>query len=104
MVRLYHTPYWISDLSKQGTIAPEDQQWMLSSILPEAIRYGMRKIANVYFQGQNNEEYRKRIKETALKLGVEIEFFIDRKNAEDWVDQLIESHEPTPKSIHANLD
>jgi hypothetical protein len=96
MVRIYHTPYWISDLSQQGTISPEDQKWMLTSILPDAIRHGMRKIANVYFSGQNNEEYRNRIRETALKLGVEIEFFIDRKKAEDWVDHLIETIERTP--------
>lgn len=95
MVRLYHTPYWISDLSRQGTISPEDQKWMVTNILPDAIRHGMRKIANVYFVGQNNEEYRNRIKETSLKLGAEIEFFTDRKKAEDWVDHLIESNETT---------
>jgi hypothetical protein len=86
MVRLYHTPYWISDLSKQGIISPDDQKWMVTTIMPEAIRQGLRKIANVYFEGQNNEDYRARIKETSIKLGAEIEFFTDRQKAEKWID------------------
>lgn len=98
MVRIYHTPYWISDLSRQGTILPEDQQWMVSSILSEAIAHGMRKIANVHLPGQNNEAYRNRIKEAALKLGAEIEFFTDRKSAEDWIAHSIEHQELTAKT------
>jgi signal transduction histidine kinase len=90
MVRLYHTPYWMSDLSKQETISPDDQKWMVTTIMPEAIRQGLRKIANVYFEGQNNEDYRKRVKETSIKLGVEIEFFTDRKKAEIWIDDSAE--------------
>ncbi len=91
MVRLYHTPFWISDLTKQGIVSTEDQKWMVSTILPEAISQGLRKIANIYFDGQPNEDYRNRIKETALKHGAEIEFFNDRKQAEEWVDSFIES-------------
>jgi signal transduction histidine kinase len=94
MVKLYHTPYWISDLSKQGKILPEDQVWMVTTILPESVRQGLRKIANVYREDQHNEDYRNRIKETVLKLGIEIEFFTDRKKAEEWVDSLLEQ-QPT---------
>jgi hypothetical protein len=90
MVRLYHTPCWISDLTNQGNISPEDQKWMVTTILPEAIRNGLHKIANVHFEGQNNEDYRTRIKETSLKLGAEIEFFTDRKKAEDWIVHFVE--------------
>ncbi len=91
MVRLYHTPFWLSDLSKQGIVSTEDQKWMVNTILPEAISQGLRKIANIYYDGQPNEDYRNRIKETTLKLGAEIEFFTDRKRAEEWVDSFIET-------------
>lgn len=97
MVRLYHTPSWISDLSKQGIISQEDQKWMVTSILPEAIRQGLRKIANVHFNGQDNEDYRSRIKETTIRLGAEIEFFTDRQKAEEWVDQF---SEPLAKTVN----
>lgn len=96
MVKLYHTPFWISDLSKQGKIAPEDQQWMVTTILPEAVRQGLRKIANVYQKDQHNEDYRNRIKEAVLKLGIEIEFFTDRKKAEEWVDSFLDQ---TPNPV-----
>ncbi len=85
MVRLYHTPFWIADLSKQGIIPTEDQVWMVATILPEAVKLGLRKIANVYDERQHNEEYRKRIAETLIKLGAEIKFFTDRKKAEEQV-------------------
>ncbi|HEV8515959.1 MAG TPA: HAMP domain-containing sensor histidine kinase, partial [Cyclobacteriaceae bacterium] len=102
MVRLYHTPYWISDLSKQGTISPDDQKWMVTTIMPEAIQQGLRKIANVYFEGQTNEDYRKRINEAAAKLGVEIELFTDRKKAEDWIDDSTTLNSKIQK--HADTD
>ncbi len=92
MVRLYHTPFWLSDLSKQGIISAEDQKWMVSTIFPEAVKQGLRKVANVYTEGQPNEDYRSRIKETALKLGAEIQFFTDRKKAEEWVDISFDPH------------
>jgi len=92
IVRLYHTPSWVSDYRNQGVIQPADQQWMVSTIFPEAVRQGLRRVANVYSEDQHNEDYRKRIKETALRLGVEIEFFTDRKQAEDWIDRFIEVH------------
>jgi signal transduction histidine kinase len=91
MVKLYHTPFWISDLSRQGTILPEDQVWMVTTILPEAVRQGLRKIANVYQEGQHNEDYRARIKDAVVKLGIEIEFFTERIKAEEWVERSFES-------------
>ncbi len=86
MVRLYHTPIWISDLTRQGTILKEDQQWMVTTIFPEAVRQGLRRVANIYSEEQHNEDYRARIKETALKLGAVIEFFTSRKQADEWAE------------------
>lgn len=90
IVRMYHTPFWISDYREQGTIPPADQQWMVSTIFPEAVRQGLRRVANVYSETQHNEDYRKRIRDTALKLGVEIEFFTTNKQAEEWIESFLE--------------
>ncbi len=94
MVRLYHTPFWLSDLTKQGTIPVDDQIWMVNTILPEAIRQGLRKIANIYHASQRNEEYRNRVKEVVVKRGAEIQFFTDRKVAEAWIDDTIRPAQP----------
>ncbi|HEY3430820.1 MAG TPA: ATP-binding protein, partial [Cyclobacteriaceae bacterium] len=58
IVRLYNTPYWLSDLRKQGTIPPEDQKWMSENILVDAIQNGLKRIAGIYNPVQHNEDYR----------------------------------------------
>lgn len=103
MIKLYHTPFWISDFSKQEIISPEDQKWVVATILPEAIRQGLRKIANVYGAEQlANEDNLHQIKEIFQKFGAEIEFFTDRKKAEDWVDHFVEPTVTPTQSAHAN--
>lgn len=87
MVRLYHTPFWLSDLTKQGTIPAEDQLWMVTQILPEAVKQGLRKIANVYNEVQHNQDYLNRIEKACAKLGAEIKFFTERSEAEEWIDR-----------------
>jgi two-component sensor histidine kinase len=87
IVRLYGTPYWISDIRKQGIIPVDDQKWMVESILIEAIQNGLKRIAGIYDPEQQNEDYRNRIKAPAHKLGVEIDFFTSRKDAEGWIDE-----------------
>ncbi len=86
MIRLYHTPYWISDLRNQGKVSAEDQVWMVSTILPEAIKNGLIKIANIYDEAQSNEDYRARIREALAKLNTEVQFFTDLKKAEECVE------------------
>jgi signal transduction histidine kinase len=90
VVRIYRTPFWISDLRKQGVVQLHDQQWMASSVFPEAISYGMRKVAHVYEEGQNNADYRIRTKEVAVKLGAELEFFTSYNKAEEWIETYIQ--------------
>ena len=43
----YNTPNWVSDISQQGYIEKEDQQWMLATILPEAAKNGLKRIASI---------------------------------------------------------
>lgn len=86
MVRLYHTPYWISDTRNQGKVSAEDQIWMVSTMLPEAVKNGLTKIAMIYEKAQSNEDYRVRIQEAFAKLDTEVRFFTDLKKAEECVE------------------
>jgi len=90
VVRIYRTPFWISDLRKQGVVQVHDQQWMASTVFPEATSYGMRKVAHVYDEGQNNADYRLRTKEVAVRLGAELEFFTSYNQAEEWIENFME--------------
>lgn len=60
MLRLYNTPFWMSDLRKLGQVAPEDQKWMLTTILPDAINLGLSHIAVIYDPAQHNDDYLKK--------------------------------------------
>jgi signal transduction histidine kinase len=86
-VKAYNTPNYIADLTRQGHILREDQEWMFHHMLPEAARYGLKRIAAVrpdkndpllkeYFAGINN---------TVLKLGIEQSFFFSFHEATNWI-------------------
>lgn len=86
MMMLYHAVYWISDMRKQGTILIEDQKWMFSEIFPGAVQNGLKKGVCIYDPEQHNEDYRGRLGQTSLTLGVETAFFKSYQSAEAWIE------------------
>ena len=87
MVQLYNTPTVISDMRKQGNINPEDQLWMVNSILRDSIRHGLKNVCGVYDPVQHNEEYRKKIEMVGRQEGITIEFFMTKREAEAWIEK-----------------
>ncbi|MBI3220763.1 MAG: hypothetical protein HYZ44_14710 [Bacteroidetes bacterium] len=90
IVKMYHTPYWISDLRLQGTVSVDDQRWMLQTIFPEANKNGLVQVAIIYNPQQHSAEYPDRIKAAAIGLGINIQFFENRTTANEWVRQSFE--------------
>ena len=86
MMMLYHAVYWISDMRKQGTILIEDQKWMFSEIFPGAVQNGLKKGVCIYDPEQHNEDYRGRLGQTSLTLGVETAYFKSYQSAEAWIE------------------
>jgi signal transduction histidine kinase len=86
-VKVYNTPNYIADLTEQGFIGRDDQQWMFTEILPEAAQYGMRRIAGVVAPNAEKavQVYYKGIRESLKKLGIEQEFFFSMSAAADWL-------------------
>lgn len=93
ILRLYNTPFWLSDLRNQGRVPAEDQIWMLTTILPDAIINGLTHIAAIYDTGQHNEDYLARIKENILQAGATVKFFKQTYEAEAWFESVLESME-----------
>ena len=91
IVKLYHTPYWISDIRNQGVVSAEDQQWMVQTIFPEANKNGLVQSALIYNPQNHVAEYPERIKVAADSLGITVHFFENRKNADAWVQQSFEN-------------
>lgn len=46
-MKVYNTPSWIMDLSRQGPVDPLDEQWLLTEIIPQATENGLVRIAAV---------------------------------------------------------
>lgn len=86
LMMLYNTPYWISDMRKQGNVAVSDQKWMFNEIFPAAVQHGLRKGVCIFDPEQHNEAYRERLKVTSLSLGIETFFFESYQGAEEWID------------------
>jgi signal transduction histidine kinase len=86
-VRTYNTPSYISDMTHQGTIAAEDQAWMLREILPPAIENGLRRIAAIRADIDDPlaSQYLSDIIITIRTLGAEQQFFPSFDQAFDWI-------------------
>ncbi len=85
MVKMYHTPYWISDLRQQGVVSTDDQRWMLQTIFPEANKSGLTQVAIIYNPQNHTTEYPTRIRVAAESMGIAIQFFDNRKSADEWI-------------------
>lgn len=86
LMMLYHTPYWISDMRKQGAISVDDQKWMFREIFPASVQHGLKKGVCIYDPDQHNEDYRERLRQTSLTLGIETLFFESYQAAEEWIE------------------
>jgi len=88
-VKAFNTVNYISDISNQGFVSTEDQQWMLTSIVPEAIHSGLRRICNVKpaYAAKESNEYIDKIRENLLKLGAQYEVFPSLYEATQWIQE-----------------
>jgi hypothetical protein len=91
IVKSYRTPFWISDFSHRGSITIDDQQWVVTKMMPEAVRNGLRKIAGIYDDVGGETERFRRLEKIAESYGVEIKFFTDRGPAEKWIEGFSEA-------------
>jgi hypothetical protein len=94
MMMMYHSTYWISDMRKQGEVQMDDQKWMIKEIFPAAVQQGLKKGVCIYDPEQHNKDYRERLRQTSLVLGVETFFFESYQSAEEWIEQQEEANRP----------
>ncbi len=88
-VKAFNTVSYISDISNQGFVSTEDQQWMFTYIVPEAIQSGLRRICNVKpaYAAKESNEYINKIRENLLKLGAQYEVFPSLYEATQWIQE-----------------
>lgn len=83
----YNTPNWISDLSEQGHIAKEDQLWMLTTILPEAAKNGLKRIVSIQPLEKDLEtrEYLEAVELNIAKFGIRYKSFGTLPETMEWL-------------------
>jgi len=89
LLSAYNTPNWVSDISHQGQITKDDQLWMLNTILPEAAKNGLKRIASV--QSANNDtlvkEYLDAIELNISKFGIRYRSFQTQQETIQWIQE-----------------
>jgi signal transduction histidine kinase len=84
-LKIYKTPGWISDVRRQGVVSAEDQQWLVQSLGPEAIRYGLKRIAVIGFKDTVRSDYYELIRKTSAANGLELQVFNSMEEALEWM-------------------
>jgi signal transduction histidine kinase len=85
----YNTPTWVSDMSKQGQIENEDQVWMLTTILPEAAKNGLKRIASIQpnIYDPKVKAYLDAIETNISKLGIRYKSFRNSHETIAWIQE-----------------
>ena len=83
----YNTPNWVSDISLQGPISKEDQIWMFTTILPEAAKNGLKRIATIQPLASELkvQEYLSDIEMNISKFGILYKSFRNHRETLAWI-------------------
>lgn len=90
-LKTYNTPGWITDLRLQGVVQDEDQKWFLTTIVPEAVRCGLKRVAAVGFLDPILKSYYDRMATNTKKFGVELQVFEQMEDAITWMRKFIKN-------------
>lgn len=88
-VKVYNTPAYISDVTNQGYISREDQQWLIKEVLPVAVQNGLKHVAIVQSAQENSDtkEHVDKILDILLTLDIQQQVFPTMEHAMEWVKQ-----------------
>ncbi len=84
-LRTYHSPGWIADLRQQGVVPEADQKWFTTTVLPEATKNGLLRIATIGFRDPSRVVYYERMQRRAAELGFVLLDFDSLPLALDWM-------------------
>ena len=83
----YNTPTWVSNISRQGPVDKADQTWMLTTILPEAAKNGLKRIASIQPIESNfiTQDYLDAIEANISKFEIRYKSFISEEETMAWI-------------------
>lgn len=88
-VKAYNTPNYLADITAQGPIDAVDQQWMFETVLPEAARNGLVRIALVQPDASDTRiaTYIQLLGQQLASLGMTIYWSTSPEAAMDWIQE-----------------
>jgi len=84
-LRTYNTPAWIADLRSQGAVNEVDQKWFMSTVLPQAVMCGLKRIGTIGFLDPIREDYYKKMQVKTHEMGIELQVFSTMEDAKAWM-------------------
>jgi len=89
-LKTFNTPGWIADLRLQGVVDDAEQFWFMSTVIPEAVRCGLKRIAAVGFDLPIRKDYYQRMIDKTSKSGVTLKVFDSLEAAVVWMEGFIQ--------------
>lgn len=89
-LKTYNTPGWIADLRLQGVVDDAEQFWFMSTVIPEAVRCGLKRIAAVGFNDPIRKSYYNRMIERTAESGITLKVFNSLEAAVGWMEGFIQ--------------
>jgi signal transduction histidine kinase len=88
-LRFYNTSNWLSDITNQGPVAPEDQKWLFGTIIPTAAKMGLKRIGAIKPGAKDSTliEYVNGIRAAIANFGITQQFFDSFEEAVHWLDE-----------------
>ncbi len=84
-LKTYNSPGWIADLRDQGVVEEAEQAWFAATILPEAIKSGLKRIAAIGFSDPKRQAYFQLMNKKGKELGFELRLFENLEEATEWM-------------------
>lgn len=85
MVKTYPTIGFISDITRQGLIAPEDRTWFEECVLPDTIESGIKKIAVVFDRNIIKKYYLNFLMNSFKRNDIPMKLFTTMEKATHWI-------------------
>lgn len=85
----YSAAHWLMDTRKRGDIGPEEQNWLVEHLLPEAFKLGLKRLVVVYTGdiGATARTFYERNKDVFMKHDIEVSLTTSFEDANDWLDK-----------------
>lgn len=77
--------YFLSDISKQGIISPNDRKWFEFEAIPKAVENGLRKVGTIVDSNTFKTYYLNILAKRFKEQGVSLRYFKSEGSAMDWL-------------------